>query len=169
VVLKADEAARAGTLVRAEAELIEAAGRRSLVRRAAVSLVAEEALLALTISGSPEPALPGGTLSFTVDIANLSPTMATGDFDLSANAPRHVVVNEAAGAYCGACRYGSVLGWRVPSLAPLGHTVVQFTATVDDATSAPAPRQGTILDVAATADVFGGVEAFADLVVGAAP
>jgi uncharacterized repeat protein (TIGR01451 family) len=174
--LKLDAKAKEGSIFLIEPEL---RGPAKTARRAsAATLVALTSPLAIDLSVAPDPAQPGGTLVYKLELTNQSPSSPTGAFIAHAAIPENVHVSSAtAGGLCDPIRCGSSgLGgrqgnnvvWKVASLAPSATVELQFTATVDKPSDAAPPPNGTIVRTEATAFVFGGARANLSLAVGTA-
>ncbi|HET6149646.1 MAG TPA: hypothetical protein VFH68_19065 [Polyangia bacterium] len=152
-----------GELLVGEAELRDPSTQQTLVRASSANLVAASSLLSLSLSGTPDPVAPGQSIVYRLILTNLSSNTPTGDFALRANLPDFVSVASGAitgGGTCGlfTCRRPNIIGWSVPSIAPLATTALQFTAVVDNSATTPPPANGTILSSDATAFIFGGVQ-----------
>jgi MYXO-CTERM domain-containing protein len=142
-------------------------------REWATSLVATQSLVSLSLTASPNDVQPGGSIVYQIQVANLSTNTATGTFMLEANVPRFTsVTGTSPQATCAnfspatGCRFGENMFWSVPSIAAGGNTVLQFTVSVDNSATNPAPPTGTLLFADATALVFGTVRANTDEFVG---
>jgi uncharacterized repeat protein (TIGR01451 family) len=175
--LKLDAKAKEGSFFLIEPEL-RGTALKSARRATAATLVATTSPLTLSLGVTPDPAQPGGTLVYKLEITNDSPSSPTGEFTVLAAIPSDVHVTSAtAGGYCDPhrCnnpglggRQGNHVLWKVASLTPGATVALQFTATVDKPSDAAPPPNGTIVSTEATAFVFGGVRANLSLAVGTA-
>jgi uncharacterized repeat protein (TIGR01451 family)/MYXO-CTERM domain-containing protein len=167
VTVAVDPNAQAGMLIDAEAQLVDPASGRMLVRQWAENLVVTQTLLGLTMTATPATATPGGTLQYQIVLTNESTNTPTGAFTLDATIPRFFTVTQAPGGGCNSqCRFGGLLSWSVGSLAPGATTTVTFTGTVDNSVADPPPPTGTVLVSTAMAFVFGTVQTQSDVFVG---
>jgi uncharacterized repeat protein (TIGR01451 family) len=158
VTVKVDDSATPGTLLEAQPELVNASSRQSLVRETVTSLVASDALLSMSLIATPDPAAPGDTVVYSMRVANRSTNTPTAAFYVWVNLPRFLTVTYVPNGQCNSsCRFGGLLSYQVPSLAPGESTLLQFTAVVDNSTANPPPPNGTLLAAEATAFVFGGM------------
>jgi hypothetical protein len=174
--LQLDAKAKEGTLFVIEPEL-RSAGQKVARRATATTLVSADSPLALSYALAPDPAQPGATLVYKLEVTNQSPSSPTGEFTIHASIPSDVHVTSAtAKGYCdpnrcmntGGGRHGNNVLWKVASLAPGATVALQFTGNVEKPSDAAPPPNGTIVRSEATAFVFGGVRSNLSLAVGSA-
>jgi MYXO-CTERM domain-containing protein/uncharacterized repeat protein (TIGR01451 family) len=170
-VVTVDPAAIPGALVVGSAQLLDPTTRRTLVRESATNLVANDALLSMSMSETPNPVAPGGTMVYSLTLTNNSTNTPTGSFEVDVVPPRFAAVSQYGGGSCTAnpCRYGNLLYWTVASIAAGGSTTLTFSVLVDNTVNNPAPPNGTVLTAGATAFIFGGVQTSVSTYVGGLP
>jgi len=128
-----------------------------------LSLVGENARaaspeVAVLIENPPGPVMPGKVIVYKLHVSNLSLTTPTGAMTLEANIPQHMAVNQPPDGACKpnrcdytyVARFGGVVNWKIPSLAP-GVTVErELHAMIDNTAEYPPPDNGAklALDIA---------------------
>ena len=149
--------ASAGLWLVANTQLVDPVSGQTLVRDSTADLVASQSLLALSMSASPNPILPGQTIVYTLHVANQSTNTATGNFNINVTVPPYMTVSQVPGGACttNPCRHGGLVYYNNVSLAAGANTVISFTATVDNSTTYPAPPVAELLTNEAIAYVFG--------------
>lgn len=174
--LKLDAKAKEGTVFLVEPEL-RGLGEKIPRLATAATLVRSASPLALSFSLAPDPAQPGATLVYKLEVTNQSPSSPTGEFTIHAAVPAGVHVTSAtAKGYCdpnrcmnpGGGRHGNNVVWKVASLAPGATIALQFTGNVEKPSDAAPPPNGTIARSEVTAFVFGGARSNLSLAVGSA-
>ena len=170
LVVKVADSAAVGAILFAEAQLLNASNQRSLVRESKTSFVTGPPLLSMSLTGTPDPIAPGGTIIYKIMISNRSTNTPTGTYAVDVNMPRYATTTANYGGSCTAypCRFGGVLYWNMPTLAPGASTFLQFSASVDNSATNPPPPDGTILFSDANASAFGGVSATSTILVDSA-
>ncbi|HEY5373322.1 MAG TPA: hypothetical protein VIK01_06525, partial [Polyangiaceae bacterium] len=96
--VKIADATGPGALLIAQAQLLNTANQQSLVRETTTNLVAANSLLAMSLSGTPDPATPGAEIAYKLVIANNSANTASGQFSLYVQVPKFANVNYQGGA-----------------------------------------------------------------------
>lgn len=165
LVLKAGKSAAPGALLALEAEIATDKAERS-ARATLVTVVGSDEPLSMAVRG-PDPLLPGEVGVYTIDVGNAHGSTPTGNFVVTANVPRHLLVTDVRDGSCGSnCRYGKKIRWKVPSLAPGQNAALQFVAVIDNTAAAPPPPYGAVLAFDSYTPLFGGVSATHAIAIG---
>jgi hypothetical protein len=152
VRLRLDAKAAAGSLFMLQPEL-RAAGRTEPSRAPLGVTVLPPSPVAVTVKAAPDPAAPGGTVVYKLELTNQSPDAPTGKFAVSATIPNDGYITRTNDAKCypSSCyggakaRHGSDISWDVPSLAPGATAPLQFAFVVDKPADAAPPPNGSLL------------------------
>ena len=148
---------RAGAVISAAANLINATTLASYTRGTADTVIASTNALDVGVSATPDPAVAGETVTYSIHVSNPT-TSYTGGFYVYASVPNYTTVTQAqAGdASCTGptwpCTAGEELYWAT-SLEGGASETWQFSAQV--ASGTVAPPVGSLLATTVTTGIGG--------------
>ena len=105
--------------------------------------------LRLTTAGSPDPVISGGTVTFTVDVANLGPNAAAGSITVTDTLPSNTTWVSSSGSGWSFSRSGQTITCTLPAALASGASaatisiVAQVTATSGTITNLATVSSGT--------------------------
>jgi uncharacterized repeat protein (TIGR01451 family) len=156
--VKLDKKLAEGTLLPLSAELLDAKNK-SQVRAEGIATASTISPIALDLSATSDPVQPGKVVLYKLTISNRSPNTPANAFDVRITIPRHLKVTTGFQGTCYPydCRFGSILRWNTPALAPGASVIYDFATIVENSQAYPPPPDGALVETEAVAYVHGGV------------
>lgn len=134
-----------GSLLRLASELRETAGGATLIGHTFVGHVAVTSL-EIAIAGAPDPILPGKDIVYRIQVSNRHATTPSEAGWALVQLPKLATVVRRPGSYSATGdRFGSLVWYQLPSIAPGDSLVYQLVVGIDNTAQLPPPPFGTLI------------------------
>lgn len=122
-------------------------------RATSTTLIGAPSILRLDVKAAPDPAVPGGTIVYKVEITNTSRDAQTGELHIYADIPVNASLTRLVGGQCAPTyctsgyigKHGTFPNWPIASLGPGATAPLQFALAIDKPAKGAPPPNGTLL------------------------